>query len=83
MGWGSAVDIFDQVVDVCIELTDPDNEDLIMEIVRTVYTKVELYDWDTQGDSKYFNKYLIHVMYDMDEIEKDYYDEFVNYTDYN
>jgi hypothetical protein len=79
MGWGSATGLFDGAVTVALKFA-PDNELMKHAVVHEMYTKINWDDWDTQDESKYFDQYLIHVMYELGEIEKDYYDEYLSRT---
>lgn len=78
MGWGSATPIFDTAVDVALEFlptsglaTKP--QVLIKAIVEKMYKELPLDDWDTQDESNYYDEYLIHVMYDMGEVDENHY----------
>lgn len=84
MGWGSATEIFDGAVKVAIahapkipaeastnKYNTPDI--IIKSIVRDMYTKVELHDWDTQNESEFFQPYLFDVMHDLGELDDEYY----------
>lgn len=84
MGWAGATDLFDSAVKVTLmfvpkipsalsenEYDTP--EAVVRAVVETMYTKVDWEDWDTQDESDFFEKYLIHVMHDRGEIDEEYY----------
>lgn len=83
MGWASATELFDGAVDVALEVlqgalpTDHVPSILVRAVVEKMYRQVDWDDWDTQDESKYFTTHLAHIMYDMGEIDEEYWNEFI------
>ena len=91
MGWGSAVYLFDAAVDVALDYAPKTPSTAFgrdyevpramrMAVIHDMYTKVQWEDWDTQCDSKYYDE-LIHIMYELDEIDEQEYVLYTHHTD--
>lgn len=53
MGFGSGVQIFDDVMKVIFENDLPESKE--KEIIKGLITALEDHDWDTQRDSEYYD----------------------------
>jgi len=85
MGWGSATPLYDNAVEVALMFAPkiPEHasenewntpEVIVRAVVEEMYTKNYWDDWDTQDESKFYDKYLIHVMHERGEIEDNEYE---------
>lgn len=73
MGWSSATELFDGAVDVALRYISIGNQTRVYTVVKDMYLMIDWEDWDTQDNSKYFDPYLMSVMYELGEIsEEDY-----------
>jgi len=80
MGWGSATGLFDGAVDVALDFI-PGHEFapiIVRAVVEKMYKDVDWADWDTQDESKYWYDHLIHVLWDLGEVDPEYYAEVSN-----
>ena len=71
MGWCSATQIFDDVVDAIVEYIP---EDKIEEVMEQIAIPLWDGDWDCEYDSKYFDSHLIHIMHRRGDIDDDDYE---------
>lgn len=74
MGWASGTDVFDSVVDAVIEYI-PINK--VEEVMEKIATPLWDGDWDTENESKYYDAYLVHIMYRKGFIEEDEYRQYL------
>lgn len=89
MGNAGGTDVFDAMVDIALRYAPHNNTDLgaqvpakiRMKIIADAYDAMAGTDWDTQDESKYFNTDLIHLMYHRGEIDQDYYDDVVAFSE--
>lgn len=71
MGWGSATQIFDQMVDAVIEYL-PMDTDTRLDILEKIAKPFWIEDWDTEMESKYFDAYLLPIMRRRDMLDDDF-----------
>lgn len=73
MGWCSATEIFDSILDAVVDYVPEDRMGSVVEqIARPLWDG----DWDCEYDSKYFDSHLVHVMHKvghLDDEEYEYY----------
>lgn len=69
MGWGSATQIFDNVMDAVIEYIPIDK---VESVVEKIAVPLWQEDWDTEMESKYFDAYLLPVMRRRDMLDDDF-----------
>lgn len=89
MGYASGTDVFDKMVDIALRYAPKKNTDLGAQtptvirqsIIIDCYDAMSDTDWDTQDESKYFQTDLVHLMYQRGEIDQDYYDDVVAFSE--
>lgn len=69
MGWGSAVDLFDEIMDAIIPYV-PINK--LEEVAEKIANPLWMGDWDTEMDSKYFDSILLPIMRRRDMLDDDF-----------
>lgn len=69
MGWGSATNIFDRIVDEVIEYIP---EDRRLRVLEKIAEEFWMEDWDTEMESRYFDAYLLPIMRKRDMLDDDF-----------
>lgn len=64
MGWSSGTVLFDGALDVFLKYVP---EDQRVDAVAAWYNEFVHSDWDTEDESKYYDKYLREMLYDYGE----------------
>lgn len=64
MGWSSATEIFDEVVDDLLQLNNDFTgkellHDSVLNVIKSLYDKLSEKDWDTECESKYWDHIVI------------------------
>jgi hypothetical protein len=86
MGWCAGTEMFDSMVDIALRYAPVRNTDkgaqvpeIIREaIIKDAYDAMSQTDWDCQSESKYWESDLVHLMYELDEIDDE---DYKYYTD--
>lgn len=69
MGWGSATQIFDNVMDAVIEYIPIDK---VEGVAEKIAEPLWMDDWDTEMESKYFDSILLPIMRRRDMLDHDF-----------
>lgn len=75
MGWNGGAPLFDGIVELVLEYVEDPTPATIQSVVDDAYALFEDTDWDTEDESRFFDDYLIHTMYDLGRIDQDEYAE--------